>query len=96
MRCVGGVFVCMVVRGVIVRRRAAGFVTAEGDAKLGSDRGHGVRGYGQREDRHQKQTRSSQALPPDSKNVLGCRLALSEYHGPALFGRLVSRPGSFQ
>lgn len=65
---------------MIVRQRNASFVTPEGQAKLGSDCRHGLHRYGQREYRHQKQTRLNHAMPPDSKNVLCRYLVMAKYH----------------
>jgi len=59
---------------VIVRQRNTGFVLTESCANPRSDASHGLKWYHQREYRHQKQPHSRHAKPPDSKNVLGCRL----------------------
>jgi hypothetical protein len=65
---------------MIVRRRNASSVIPEGQAKLGSDCRHGLHRYGQREYRHQKQTRLNHVVPPDSKNVLCRHLVMAKYH----------------
>jgi hypothetical protein len=68
---------------MIVRQRNASFVIPEGQAKLSGDCRHGLHRYSQREYRHQKQTRLNHAVPPDSKNVLGCRVVMAKYHRTA-------------
>jgi len=92
--CQGSATACIGIM-IVVCRRSADFVISEDRAKLSGDCEHDLRRHDHREYRHQKQTRPSHAVPPDSKNVLGCRPVLAKYHTLARFGWFGSRPRRF-
>jgi hypothetical protein len=76
---------------VIVQGRSTGFVITQHRAKLGNYGSRSLDWQHQRQHHYQNETPPAHLCSPDSKNVLGCRLALPKYHRLALCGRFVSQ-----